>query len=976
MSFGALAPALSIWLALGASLVSVVLGLWPAGHSLASPPEKTLHVLFIGNSFTARHDLPRLVKTMAEAGQLGLQVEVESVIYGGRTLEDHWQLRSQHFVSQVTLTREGEEAAIRELAEKAKAGNDKFAALAAARHRELLRSLDQGTRRRWDIVVLQSYRDDLPDDPRYGQYAEKFAALVHAQGGRVVLYETTPTTQNQKPLAAAPDPAPVLAKEKVIAGLAKKIGATAVPMALVAFHCQTVRPDLTLRFVNDPHLNQTMAYLTACTFYGAVFGRSPQGLPLDRVTDTRFRDNDHRDQDLDGGPITREFSAADRADLQRIAWEGLEKFHQLADAAVPAWAQPDQPHPNEVMKVPADGIGNGLLSLQFDPRTGLAEVQTAGGKRYRQIAPPRWMKGIGDVAVERLSDLEATVALAYKNHRFVQRYRLAPDAPCLRVTVTGPEDFVIRTKADGPPLPVFFSQPGAGYEWAVTDGLGMLLKADAPEMPVDEATGAAASTVEFAVYSGFGLRQAWMGLTHPVHGDGWGVIFEDPWSVVAVLTAGTEDGQPHLSGHARINGYLGRFKQSRSVQFFFVESGGYRQLAKTYRRFVEQQGRFRSFEAKIAKSAEVAKLQGAADVWVFRRPRNAKVNGEVMRALADFHAAGLERAIVHVGDIEMPFPPDNVAALKDMGFLVGHYDNYTDVEPDHPDPGHRARIDDAAVGPAGAAQKRGDDLDGTERLKMSPAAIMPWAEKVIGPDIAANGWTARLIDVLGGAALFSYEDFAPHRPVDAQQGYEYRRALFEDLFERGQVVGTEQGCDWVTPFIHYAEGGLGHRRWLEKSQATQDGRPLRVGWEAITPGENYRRFSMNPANRVPLDPLVYADSQLNTYHWSDGNLRIPEFARRKDLLCILNGMPPTYVFTPEYYFAHRDEFVDSARRVLPAIAKVFGVEMTDHRWLTADRMVQQTTWANGVRITVNFGKEPFPGADGMVAGEDFLLQAP
>ena len=38
--------------------------------------------------------------------------------------------------------------------------------------------------------------------------------------------------------------------------------------------------------------------------------------------------------------------------------------------------------------------------------------------------------------------------------------------------------------------------------------------------------------------------------------------------------------------------------------------------------------------------------------------------------------------------------------------------------------------------------------------------------------------------------------------------------------------------------------------------------------------------------------------------------------------------------------------------------------MTDHRFLTPDRAVQQTAFANGVTITVNFGSAPYPLPDG------------
>ena len=38
--------------------------------------------------------------------------------------------------------------------------------------------------------------------------------------------------------------------------------------------------------------------------------------------------------------------------------------------------------------------------------------------------------------------------------------------------------------------------------------------------------------------------------------------------------------------------------------------------------------------------------------------------------------------------------------------------------------------------------------------------------------------------------------------------------------------------------------------------------------------------------------------------------------------------------------------------------------MTDYRWLTPDRLVQQSAFANGVRVTVNFGERPFTMRDG------------
>ncbi len=320
------APLLTLTTVLALAAPAVLAQAEPAGSS----GKDKLNVLFIGNSYTARHNLAKVVKAMAEAGNPGLEFDVYTVIYGGRRLVDHWRFGTANFVRLATLTAEEEKATIASLEQMlATDPKDRHAKGALGRHRQLLRSLES-QRRTWDIVVLQSYRDDLQGDPTlYAQYAPRFAELIKAQGARVVLYETTPTTQNAKPLTAAPDPAPVRAKAKAIAKLANQVDALAVPMSLVALRCQTERPDLTLRFINDAHLNQTLAYLTACTFYAALFDKSPQGLPIDSVTDIRFFDNKDKTKDRDGNPITRTFSPKDRNDLQRIAWEGLAEFNKI-----------------------------------------------------------------------------------------------------------------------------------------------------------------------------------------------------------------------------------------------------------------------------------------------------------------------------------------------------------------------------------------------------------------------------------------------------------------------------------------------------------------------------------------------------------------------------------------------------------------------------------------------------------------------
>lgn len=288
----------------------------------------TINALFIGNSYTFRHNLPEIVKKLAEEGNPGLCFNTSSVTYGGRILKDHWRLKTQNFINCKSLSIEEQNSTIKYLEEIiSEDSSDNFAVSALALHKKLLIKITSGKIEKWDVVVLQSYRDDLNEkDSLYFRYASLFADLIKKQGGEVVLYETAPTLQNSSALKSPPVKDDIVIKEKRFALLAKQLDATVIPMSLVAFTCQTQRPDLTLRYVKDGHPNQTMAFLTANTFYSALFGRSPEGMLLDRVKDTKPLDG-FPELDPNGEPLEKVFSDELRTELQRIAWQSVLEFN-------------------------------------------------------------------------------------------------------------------------------------------------------------------------------------------------------------------------------------------------------------------------------------------------------------------------------------------------------------------------------------------------------------------------------------------------------------------------------------------------------------------------------------------------------------------------------------------------------------------------------------------------------------------------
>jgi hypothetical protein len=71
-----------------------------------------------------------------------------------------------------------------------------------------------------------------------------------------------------------------------------------------------------------------------------------------------------------------------------------------------------------------------------------------------------------------------------------------------------------------------------------------------------------------------------------------------------------------------------------------------------------------------------------------------------------------------------------------------------------------------------------------------------------------------------------------------------------------------------------------------------------------------------------------------------------------------------FMFTRRVFNQNKDRFARSYKNVCPVARAVGYAEMTDHRFLTPDRNVQQTSFANGTTITVNFGSKPYRLPDG------------
>jgi len=339
--------------------------------------KKTQSFLFIGNSFTFRHELKDVFKTLATEGNPGTNFITERVTYGGRDLFRHFELfRSQDLLRLQTLSDADLKRSIAEMEALAEPAEPAFyteywkqidsSALrpweayeatnaapkrtrANASKREATRWMDDRqlilksaianhkswmAHRKdfppaWNYVVLQSWQDVKPDpEIGYLKYATKFIEAARQQNTQPILYITAPYSQNMVPVTAPIEKERALMEVRLAADLAKKTGALVVPVPLAVYRLQKAGTPLTLRYQNDGHPNQVCAYLTACLFYAAVFNQSPEGLSLSEVVETKIVDANKPGCDPDGNPLKRVFTEAERKLLQRTAWETMEAFRR------------------------------------------------------------------------------------------------------------------------------------------------------------------------------------------------------------------------------------------------------------------------------------------------------------------------------------------------------------------------------------------------------------------------------------------------------------------------------------------------------------------------------------------------------------------------------------------------------------------------------------------------------------------------
>jgi hypothetical protein len=316
--------------------------------------------------------------------------------------------------------------------------------------------------------------------------------------------------------------------------------------------------------------------------------------------------------------------------------------------------------------------------------------------------------------------------------------------------------------------------------------------------------------------------------------------------------------------------------------------------------------------------------------------------------------------------------PDNLRTLNDLGVLTSRYDIYQDVM----DPANFKHLNGVhndwttaacphdLIFDARGRWIRGWGVKGREGEWYYCGVICDkrapeYAAQRMPPELATHPYRARFIDTTTAAPW--HECYHSDHPMTRAESRQWKMKLLEYVSrDRKLVTGCETGHDAAVPFLHYFEGMLS----LGPYRVPDSGRDMARLWTNAP--ERVVKFQLGHAYRLPLWELVYHDCVVAQWYWGDYNNKLPGLWDKRDLFNFLYGTPPMFMFNRALWQQDKARFVRSYRDTCPFVREVGYAEMTDHRFLTPDRAVQQTRFANGVTHTVNFGSAPYSLPTGQV----------
>lgn len=423
----------------------------------------------------------------------------------------------------------------------------------------------------------------------------------------------------------------------------------------------------------------------------------------------------------------------------------------------------------------------------------------------------------------------------------------------------------------------------------------------------------------------------------------------------------------------------GQWRYERRLRIFLEKEDGFNRLCHAYRRWREEMGMVVPLLKKAERAPRIMNMAGRADIWLFDDQNMNRLYGrpvekeetprDVRRAAEEMRALGMDRVLLNSFEGETR---EDAEYLKKLGFEVGRYDIYRDIIPQPNKPfmlPYRVKRSrhtddcwprDIQINAQGQYTAPTWQLHGTDGKMYDQHAVcdMP-ALRMTMEDVPAfvkeTGYTAWFIDVGTGSRLC--ECFSPLHPTDRRDGMRYLNWQNQFLLDMGLINGVEVGCEAGAGTYVFSEGMMSPPFF----RGPDSGRRMNTLYYEPDIPEKIRDRMLNPTLRVPLWQMVYHDCTINYWYWGDSSNNCPELMPVRDCFNALYGVPPLYSLNMTQWDKLKDQIAISYRRATAVARRTAFSPMIRFEWLSADGKLQRTGFANGVQVTVNFGRKEAAG---------------
>ena len=354
-------------------------------------------------------------------------------------------------------------------------------------------------------------------------------------------------------------------------------------------------------------------------------------------------------------------------------------------------------------------------------------------------------------------------------------------------------------------------------------------------------------------------------------------------------------------------------------------------------------------------------LSDSPETW------GSTLSAKTVKSLQD---AGLQRLLLTLGEGWEGglWHPEAIRAGVNAGYLMAPYDSYETAlsATENPD-WTTAHLGSNAYRNCAIVLKDGKLKTGFQQSGhyTDPRCVRPLLEARVKAVQASAGFNAWFLDAYATSMVFdSYRDGATMTQAQNAEGnIDASRWLNTAL---KLPAGSEDGNAITAQGILFAHGmqtpviGWGDREMTQDKQS-----PYYVGnwyppeqpavfFKPVPLKEPFRTVYFDPAMRLPLYQAVFHGSVVTTHHWLFDSLKLSNVQAENELAQLLYNVPPLYHLSAATVKQRLPLIQRQDRFFRPLHQRLATQAMTGFRWLTADRQVQETTFADGTRLVANF----------------------